>query len=168
MTHRPFRLLFLLSLAGAVAHLAWISGQLPDVVASHFNAAGRADGHSTRATFLALYGVVIFLLGVSFGGIGALIPRLPDASVNIPHRDYWLAPERRAETLAWFADQMALMGALTMGFMVATMHLVVQANQPGQEGLPGTFGPLVIAYIVFTIAWSVWLLVRFRQVGRRD
>lgn len=166
ISRRPFRLLFLLSLAGAIVHLVWAAGQLPDVVASHFDAAGRADGQSTRATFLALYGVVIFVLGISFGGIGALIARLPDAAVNIPHREYWLAPERRAATLAWLVDQMALIGAVTIGFMIATMHLVVLANQPGRDGLPGVFWPLFTLYMVFTIAWAVWLTVAFRRTGR--
>src|SRR5690554_6551235 len=109
-----FRLLglFLLVLAAWVA----VSSQtLPSLVASHFDASGKADGYMPRGVYTAFVSILV-------AGAPLLVALLPywvirddGTNLNIPNKQYWLAPERRETTLAlvrghgrWLAAVVAL------------------------------------------------------------
>src|SRR4051812_45558370 len=72
--------------------------QLPPQVASHFNFAGQPDAWSSKAQFLgmsiALLALVVFMLGL----ISSVAWYAPAGLINLPNKDYWLAPERETET----------------------------------------------------------------------
>ena len=80
------------------------SASLPPVVASHFVAGGAANGFTPRDIYVKLMlGLVIGLpLLTALMGITS---RIPARFVNLPHRDYWLAPERVDETFAYLRSQ---------------------------------------------------------------
>jgi len=83
------------------AHLAASSSHLPERVATHFDARGRPDGWMSRTEhlrFMAWFGLA-FPLFVPV--IVYVIRFLPDRLLNLPNRDYWLAPGRRTETMAY-------------------------------------------------------------------
>jgi hypothetical protein len=114
--------------AAGVARAAAAWSRLPPVMASHFSAAGTPDGAMPRGAFFTT-------LAIACGAavlLPALTPRLlrhvPAGAINIPHRDYWLAPERRVATIArleywlgWFPVPVAALFALIV-------ELVVEAN----------------------------------------
>lgn len=86
-------LLFGIVLADA-AFIAATSGALPQRVATHFGAGGAANGWMPRNgctwTMLVVRTVLPLLL---FGALRQL-PMCAERYVNLPHRDYWLAPGR--------------------------------------------------------------------------
>ena len=43
--------------------------------------------------------VIVLLVGL-FLGVAVLLPRISGWALNIPNKEYWLAPERRDETYA--------------------------------------------------------------------
>src|SRR5215210_4275920 len=72
---------------------------LPARVASHFDVRGRPNGWMARQEFLLFEVLAIgVIFGISFGG-PALLGKVPSSMLNIPQRSYWLAPERRSQTL---------------------------------------------------------------------
>lgn len=88
------------SYAGLIAALVLTAGELPPVVASHFNASGAPDGWMPRDSYLwAMFGVAAIVPLLMVGSL-YIIRFLGASAINMPHRDYWLAPERRAETYA--------------------------------------------------------------------
>lgn len=156
--------LFVLSLA-AVAVFVWLtSGALPEVVASHFGPGGRADGSMSRGAYTGLMIALVVLVPGLIAASTLLVRALPPQLVNLPHKRYWLAPERRAaslEALGALGTRFALALALFLGYV---HWLVVRANavQPPRLSEAGLFAGLA----VFGIATLVWIVGLFRRFGR--
>src|SRR5271156_6894280 len=91
----------LLLLALCAGTYVWVSGAaLPDMVASHFGPSGTANGFMARASYVHFMLVLIVALPLSLGLLPGLLVGLPGVRINLPNRDYWLAPSRRAATIA--------------------------------------------------------------------
>lgn len=157
------RRVFLVLLAAACLHLLYYYPQLPDRVASHFDAAGRADGWSHKGALAFFYlGIMALMAGIAFA-FSATTSRLPVRWISLPNRDYWLAPERREATLAVLSDLVFWFNSATVGFLMLLMHLTIRANLDGTHRLGDSFWPLLVAYLAFTAGWCVAMLRRFRK-----
>jgi RNA polymerase sigma factor (sigma-70 family) len=98
------------------------------IVATHFDFAGNPDGWMTHSNYVVsslMFGCGFPLFFVAIG----YLPRfLPIKAFNIPHRDYWLAPERRDETFNYLFRHSLWQACFTAIFALALQLLVVQAN----------------------------------------
>src|SRR5690606_13247496 len=155
--------LLVLVLVGQVVALAWAAERLPARVASHFNAAGVPDNWMSREAHLwlmAAFGVGLPLaLAAMFYGVRYF----PVSIVNLPHREYWLAEERRAETSARIF-QMGLWMALFEAALALGTHIaVVYANlaQPVRLDMR-----VWLMLGLFLAATAVWLWVYLRSFAR--
>ena len=158
---RALKLLFVLTVLLAVAQAFWHHAHLPLRVATHFDAAGRPNGWMSRDANLGFQAGLALFLGALFGGIGALTRRLPDSMINLPHRDYWLAPERRAATLAWVGSMAHALGIVVVGFFIFVFQQVYAANLTGTLHLAQM--PLIIGQFVLVAGLVTALLFRFRR-----
>ncbi|MGD2171120.1 MAG: DUF1648 domain-containing protein [Gammaproteobacteria bacterium] len=137
--------------------------KMPAVVASHFDAQGAANGWSGKEVFFGLYLAIVLLLFGVFGWVPKWIESRPGKSVNIPNRDYWLAPERRAETWAFFRRQMMLMGDLHLLLAIFAFQLAILANFDRPPRLHPAIGwALAFYFIVFT-AWLIHFFLHFKR-----
>ena len=163
------RNLALLSVIAALALIAargWlVYPELPATVASHFNGAGEADGWSSKARFFQLMGAVLALLVGTGLGIPLLLAVIPTRWVNLPHRDYWLAPERAAHTRAVIQTYLAWFHTATLGLMAWILELTYRANlsADGATRLSNHVWTALGAYLLFTGAWLVFFLRRFQR-----
>ena len=134
---------------------------LPEVVASHFNGAGNADGWSSRNGFFAIHLGITALLFVLFGAINLMFGKLPDSWWNLPHKQYWLAPERRETTIRRMRSQMLWFGIISMLLELGVIQLAIQANldQTGRlaDGILWAIG----AYVLLSTIWAVALIRSF-------
>src|SRR5450755_74782 len=90
---------FALALLLAIFYFSATVSNLPPLVASHFDGAGFPTAHFTRA----FYSKFLFGIGVAFpiAMVTLLSVVYSKASdMKLPNRDYWLAPERIAQTRA--------------------------------------------------------------------
>ena len=150
-------------LAAEAAYLWWTAQAMPPVVASHFTFSGKADGFMPRGDYIAW--MIALVVGVPL--LPAILPGALARSgegLNIPHREYWLAPERRAATLAfvrghglWLATALAL-------FLGYTHGLTVRAN--AQEPPALSSGGLLAGLAVFLGGLAAWLWVLFARFRR--
>ena len=125
---RLFLLLLVALLIAAGAILYATAESLPPHVASSFNFSGDAGGFMRRGTYLVFMAAAIFGAAAIILLVCAVLPRLAPRLVNIPAREYWLAPERREETYASLAASGALLACLVTAFLIALHLLVVEAN----------------------------------------
>ena len=135
---------------------------MPPVLATHFGTSGAPNGWQTQSQFfvleLTLLGVCLLL---SFG-IPWLIGALPLSLVNVPNKEYWLAPERREETLAFFKAQFAWFGCGFLAFLLVVNQLVFAANQTSHRKLNGPeIATALVAFLAFVGIWTVRLVVHF-------
>jgi len=159
---RPLQLaliaLFVLSLAQSWAAYP----DMPEQMASHFDAEGRADGYSSTDTFFTLFALLEALMVAMFLGLPCLVSRLPASMVNLPNRDYWLAPERVDRAQQLVAGQMSWLGLATLLFMILVEQSVIAANTTTGAGLDGLFSWALGGYLLYTVVWVFGLYRAFR------
>lgn len=152
-----------LLLVACVAGFTLLTGQgMPAVVASHFDAGGTANGFMPRPVYLVVMLAVTllpaFMVLVTSAALGK-----PGARINLPHRDYHLAPERREETLAALRAGLRRFGVLLLCFLGYAHWLVVLANRRQPPQLSGTWFMAGLAiFLLSTMVWLVLLMRRFR------
>ena len=135
----------------------------PARVPSHFDAAGRPNAWSTRDEFFTLQVGVTLLVAAVFIGIPALLKSTPAGLMNLPNKRYWLAPERREETMETLASYFDVFACATVLLLLVVFELTSLASRGG--GLATNyFLPVLVSYLVFTAGWSVALIRAFASV----
>ena len=87
---------------------------------------------------------------------------MPVSLINLPHKDYWLALERKEESLRFLEREMEWMGVMTVGFIALVLHLAIRANLvPDRRLENGAFVTLLVVFLVATTGWIVRLYRRF-------
>jgi uncharacterized membrane protein len=152
--------LVLAALALAVAYYP----QLPERMASHFDGAGQANGWSPKAFFFGLEAFVLVLMTACFAVLPAVIEQLPPRLVNLPNKDYWLAPERRAATMARVSSALTWFGCAVLAVLIAATWLVIRVNLGLEPALPSVPMWTLLAALV---ACVLLLMLRFLYLGRR-
>jgi len=145
-----------------LVRLSLCMDRLPERMATHFDFAGRANGFESKTTFVWTSLVLSLLMFVLFAALPALMARLPTKLVNLPHKDYWLAPARRAETLARLCPMFDWLGAATLGLLVGVFELTIRANL-NRSTLGFQIWILLAAYHLFVLLWIVSYLRIFRR-----
>jgi hypothetical protein len=84
-----------------------------------------------------------------FAGIGWVLPLFPNSMINVPHREYWLAPERRAQTLGAMKSMLSQFALCLSLFATVIGHLTYRANR--------TNGPLDLR--LFLIAMGLFFVL---------
>jgi hypothetical protein len=162
---RPGRLALAVVATAYAGVLVWAALVLPEEVPAHFDGAGGVDDWSSRGgvlVFWAAVGLVVLL------GIPALTRALTSGDgtwVNMPRatKDYWFAPERRAEFADRFQDDMEAFSALTGALLVAGLSLTTWVGTTGRDAAPWwAFAVPVGGYVVLTAVWTVRLLRSYR------
>ena len=137
---------------------------MPNVMATHFGASGSANGWQTKGQFFVLE---IVLLGVCLlvgFVVPAIISAVPPELVNLPNKDFWLAPIRRDHTIAVIRIQMAWFACALLTFLIVVNQLVFNANQlvPHQLNAP-QFTIALVAFLGFVAIWLVRLIGYFSK-----
>lgn len=155
--------LLLIALVAMAASLVWASQQLPPHVAAHFDARGAANSWMPRESHLMLMALLGLGMPLFFVGVFYSVRFFPVNLVNLPHRDYWLAPERRAATCSdlltlgvWFAVFEAM-------FFLGVHILVVQANLVQPARLSSAVWMLLAGFLVLLVGWLIALFRRFHR-----
>src|SRR5664279_3219394 len=156
--------IFILVLVAAAAFVWITSGDLPPVVASHFGPGGTANGFMGKGMYIAVMLAVVVAVPALVGMSGQLVRVLPVQLVNLPNKQYWLAPERRAATIESLSSVSAVFSLALVVFLCFVHWLVVQANAVQPAKLRE--GPLFMGLAVFSVATVLWLVVLFRKFGR--
>ncbi len=138
--------------------------QLPEQVATHFNFAGEPNGWMSRQAHLWFMGVTGLLLPLLMIGVFAALRRLPVSLINVPHRDYWLAPERQADSFQYMFHHSLWLAAMMVAFLLGLNWLVVVANQrqPAQLSTPLVL-TLGGCFLVGVVVWVVGLVRHFHR-----
>ena len=129
---------------------------LPERMASHFGASGAPSGWMTKEQFFITYALVLIPALVVEFFVGKRISRKGDARISLPNKEYWLAPERREETFAYFRRFFAWYGSALLALLVYVMGLTLRANLDVEPHLPTT--PTITAIVLF-VAYNIAAVV---------
>jgi uncharacterized membrane protein len=161
--------LFLLMALFAILQCVRVYPQLPDVMASHFNAHGTPNGWQPKPAFFILVGIVILTSAIPAFVIPRRLPSISPDKINLPNKSYWLAPERREETWRFFGVQVAWWGCALLFLLLYAMFEAINANLPsiGHFNSEGMWYALA-GFLLFTIVWIVHLIRHFSKLPESE
>ena len=156
---------YLLMLLLGLLHWAHVYPQLPDVVASHFNASGAPSGWAPKSGFFVIMVVVVGVSALAGFLAPRLIQRKPASKINLPNKDYWLSPEHADETWSFLRAQMAWFGCAILFVMLYGTSLAINANLPS-VGYFDSRGMIhvMLGFGAFCVLWLANLLRHFYNV----
>jgi uncharacterized membrane protein len=139
---------------------------MPGVMATHFGASGSANGWQTKGQFFV---VEIVMLGVCLligFGIPFIISKAPPSLINLPNKEFWLAPVRRDHTISVMRIQMAWFACALLTFLIVVNQLVFNANQSVPRHLNGSqLTMALVAFLGFVAIWTLRLIGYFSKTG---
>ena len=156
------------SLVVFAAIYAWLllslfhaADSLPQRMASHFGDDGSANSWMNRSWYFVFTALLpLFFAGI-FAGVAAWMKTIPARFVSIPHRDYWLAPERREELSQLLMRRLMLLASLVTIFFGGLHALTMAANRLNPPRLnSGAAMVLTIGFWLLLLLWVVSLLMR--------
>jgi len=139
---------------------------MPSVMATHFGASGSANGWQTKGQFFLLELIMLGVCLLIGFGVPAIISVAPSSLMNLPNKEFWLAPVRRDHTLAVFRMQMAWFACAFLTFLIVVNQLVFNANQSVPHHLNGPqFTMALVAFLGFVAIWTIRLVTYFSKTG---
>lgn len=153
--------LFWLLIVAAVLHMLYYYPLLPDRIASHFDARGRPDGWSDKIAFLSIYAGVLLLMAAIQIMTSRSLAKMSVSLINLPNKKYWLAPERRAQSIAILEKYLSGFWSATLILLICTMDMAFGVNLGRNQSLGEWFFLLLAAFMLFTLVWTVSLIRRF-------
>jgi uncharacterized membrane protein len=160
-------IVFALSLCLMAGSLAASYPLLPLQVASHFNAVGQPDAWTSRANHLLLMSIVGLGLPLLMAGVFWSVRYLPVAIINLPNREYWLAPQRRDESSRAILELGLWFGVLQNLLFLIIHWLVVAANRQAPVQLSASVWGALVIYLLLVGGW-LWLLWRRFRLPRMN
>jgi hypothetical protein len=159
------KLVFVLLAVGAAFYFSSYYAQLPEVVASHFNGRGVANGWQTKSAFFGvLVGVSVLAAVVGFG-IPRIIAALPPQLINLPNKGYWLAPDQLAETMDFLNQFFAWFGCAVLTVILVTFDYAVESNlHPDSRPDVSRMWYLLVGFLVFVVVSIARMFLRFGRV----
>jgi uncharacterized membrane protein len=137
---------------------------MPGLMATHFGASGSANGWQTKGQFFIVEIVMLAVCLLIGFGIPAIIAAAPPSLVNLPNKEFWLAPVRRDHTLAVFRIQMTWFACALLTFLIVVNQLVFNANQSVPRHLNGPqFTMALLAFLGFVAIWTIRLISHFSK-----
>lgn len=155
---RPILLLLIVFFIG---QLAYFYPQLPEKVASHFNASGQPDNWSSRNSFV-IFTAIFGLFAAGFPVLVMfLIENAPFSLLNLPNKEYWLAEERRESSLAMIRQRFEWLSVGMLALINAVIYMTMQANIYKQPISPNILF-LIIGFFAFVVIWIISFVMKFR------
>jgi uncharacterized membrane protein len=152
---------FVLLAACQIALTIYYLAYLPARVAVHFDPAGRPNGWMSNADVLTGAAIEIAIMTAIFVAAG-LLRFIPVNLLNLPNKDYWLAPEWREGAMAFIRDWLRWFVVLTLAFLSVVQCAVLRANLTMPARLAPIWVGLVVPFLIIVVVMIVRLLRRFR------
>jgi len=149
----------------AAAGFVWYTSLgLPPEMASHFGPGGTPNGFSSRGTYTTLMLCMVVGVPLIVASTARLTTVLPVELINLPNREYWLAPERRAATLEALSSLSTAFALAVALFLCFGHWLVVRANAVEPARLQESW--LFTGLALFGAAMLLWVVSLLRRFGR--
>jgi len=155
-------LLLVLTACVCLAQMYLWYGLLPDVLPAHFDATGNVDGEMNKNLFYGMFAGLHLMLLVGFPVLASLLRRMPNSVINVPNKEYWLAPERREQSLTTNAGVLIATGWMTSWLLIAIFQLSSDVATGVRNNINPEFLWIFGIYIFAIAAVIVWLFLKFR------
>jgi hypothetical protein len=118
---------------------------------------------SDYVTFIISFGLGLPLFIVCVFYVHRWLPR---SLINLPRKNFWLAPERLPDTHRYLARRGLWLGCIVLLLMLGLHFTVVRANQLTPPHLAPKCALLLL--ILFLAALVVWMIIFVRHFLRAE
>ncbi len=151
---------------------AYYGPKLPDPTPSHFGFNGQPDDWMTKNKYMwvtgGIYLSTLVLVSLFCFALPQSIKFFSDNMINIPNKEYWLAPQRRTETLANIKSKTYQVGYLTLGLIVGIFHLGFESSAATEPRFSTEwFFALMLFYLLAMGIWILKLYLSFRNFKKK-
>lgn len=153
---------YLILCAVCVLHALYYSSLLPEHVAIHFNSAGHPDAWGNKIQLITIYFISVGVIAVLCLGFALFAHKVPVSLLNLPNKDYWLAPERKQETFEYISVRILWIGLLTILLFIAMNHQVFRVNL-GEIATLDYFWTMIGVYFFLTLVWTIKFFWKFSR-----
>lgn len=158
------RIVFVAALLLCIVEMIRLWGISPDQMAAHFNAQGVPDRFVFKAEFFLFQVQTLFIVVLVSLPIQVLFLLLPPSLINMPNRDYWLAPERKDETIGRLSDFGSMMFGIILLTILAAFEISTYANlQTPIHFNAGLMGVVMAASMGVIVLMLIQLILSFRM-----
>lgn len=151
-----FYLLWLLQLVFIVIAAPWLPEQVGDP--------GKTMNRSGFVALMVAMSVYVPLQCTV--GVAWLLRRLPPTLINLPNKDFWLAPERRESTLQMLGDHMRWLGLLLLLLLAGVYYRALQQAQAGWPQVPA--GGWLLGAGTLAVAMLAWIAALHVRLQKTD
>jgi uncharacterized membrane protein len=163
-TNRLTNIVFVFCIAAALILPIYYYPNLPEKVLSHFNFYGKVDDLISKDYFILFnYTLIIFILAL-FLWINRIIKKVPDSMINLPNKEYWLAAERKAESLNVFRKFLFWSCSLNLLFITLLMHRSYSISVSKSSELGSEIWIYIGLYITVEIFLAIKLIMHFNSI----
>jgi uncharacterized membrane protein len=150
--------------AAGVLYFSTLYSRLPDLVASHFNASGAPTAWMPKSAFFIFFPFVMLFVSIPVFVVPKQIANKSNDKINLPNKEYWLAPERRTETMEFVGTQMGWFGCAVLALLLAGFYDAITANlRPNHTFDSTSFYIALGAFFAFIIFWLTRMMSHFRN-----
>lgn len=149
MKRRLFNIAWPLTALLMLATLPWLPEQVGD-----------PGKQSTREAFVGIMLFAVALAGLCSNAFVAWIGHTRPEQISLPHRGYWLAPERREATLATLGEHLSAVGLMLLVLLWGIHSFALLQGQPHWPQPP------LAAWQLGAAGLGVWFLVWLWQFYR--
>lgn len=136
----------------------------PDTVPTHFNTQGIPDSWIDKNSNLILWVGMYLVMTALFSLIPLIIRKTPLKYINLPNKQYWLAPEKKDNTIQNVSDMLFQFGAVLNIFFIVLRFIVFRAVSYREYKLNTTSMFILLGMYSLYIIW--WLVKFYRQFTR--
>jgi uncharacterized membrane protein len=145
----------------SVTFVIYTSYYLPTRVATHFNINNQPDGWMTRNAYLLMILTLLISIPSAISVAISILSKKFSHLINLPNRDYWLAPPRLNDSLDFLAAHGHRLGRLVIVLMTGLHYVVLVANRAEPPALPQSW--FIAIVLVFVLALGLWGLALYRR-----
>ena len=157
--------LFLLLSVCASIYFSHYYPLLPNVIASHFDQHGFANGWQGKRNFFEFFAGMTALSAFLVFAIPAIVAIMPRQLINLPNKEYWLAPEQWASSKRFLSAWFAWFGCAVYFVVIAAFDYAIQTNlHPPNTPNPARLWYVLAFFVAFALIWTIRLFARFGRL----
>ena len=140
-------------------------GQLPPIVASHFDPAGTPNGWSTRPAYAVLLITIGAVLPLGTIALIRVLTRRGPQLLNIPARAFWTQPEHQQEAVRRVRAYVWWLGCILSGTALAVHGLILRAHTSNPPHL--STGGIWLVLVTVMLVLGLWTAGWYRLLRPR-
>lgn len=145
-----------------ISQIVFYYPNLPEYVASNFDGSGNPQAWTSKEMFFLINILVLLIPLLVFLFLPKLLEKTPNKYLNIPNKDYWLAKDRKAETVKKVAKHFEWIFVGIISFAIIVSQLVINANIGAEKKLSSYFLVALIGLFIYIFAFIIKIFIAFR------